>query len=97
MTSTQLRPKDDGRPLVAVWCSVPLLGEAVEFALEFAEVRSFAPSRGDLAGLLRWLRPDAVVVDSDERTPVLLRPQWGCGHAICVAATDASSSPNAVR
>lgn len=66
MTSVQLRPKDDGRPLVVVWCSVPLLGEAVDFALEFAEVRSFASSGGDLAGLLRWLRPDAVVVDSDE-------------------------------
>ena len=66
MTSVQLRPKDDGRPLVAVWCSVPLLGEAVDFALEFAEVRSFASSGGDLAGLLHWLRPDAVVVDSDE-------------------------------
>jgi hypothetical protein len=66
MTSTQLRPKDGERPLVAVWCSVPLLGEAVEFALEFAEVRSFASSGGDLAGLLRWLHPDAVVVDSEE-------------------------------
>lgn len=66
MSSTQLRPKDDGRPLVAVWCSVPLLGEAVDFALEFAEVRSFASSGGDLAGLLRWLRPDAVVVDNEE-------------------------------
>ena len=52
------------RPLVAVVCDVPLLGEAVESALEFAEVRSFTAHR-DTEGLLTWLRPDAVVVDSD--------------------------------
>ena len=32
--------------------------------LEFAEVRSFSAS-GDVAGLLRALRPDALIVDSD--------------------------------
>jgi len=33
--------------------------------LEFAEVRSFAASGGDVEGLLGWLRPDALIVDSD--------------------------------
>jgi hypothetical protein len=52
------------RPLVAVLCSVPLLGEALAVALDFAEVRTFT-SRGDgVAGLLAWVRPHAVVVDS---------------------------------
>jgi hypothetical protein len=58
-------PATTGRPLVAVVCAVPLLGEAVESALEFAEVRSFT-ARRDTAGLLQWLRPDAVVVDSED-------------------------------
>ena len=34
-------------------------------ALEFAEVRSFAASGGDLEGLLASLRPDALIVDSE--------------------------------
>ncbi len=34
-------------------------------ALEFAEVRSFSARGGDIAGLLHWLRPDALIVDSD--------------------------------
>lgn len=65
MSFIRLRPNDTTRPLVAVLCSVPLLGEAVGSALDFAEVRTFADRGGDLAGLLRWLRPDALIVDSD--------------------------------
>ena len=65
MTSTQLRLANTARPLVAVVCVVPLLGEAMESALDFAEVRSFSTSDGDIAGLLRWLRPDALIVDSE--------------------------------
>jgi len=56
----------NARPLVAIICAVPLLSEAVRSALEFAEVQSFAATGGDIAGLLRWLRPDAVVVDNDD-------------------------------
>jgi hypothetical protein len=56
---------DTRRPLVAVICSVPMLVEAVTSALEFAEVRAFSGDHGDTPGLLRWLRPDAVVVDTD--------------------------------
>jgi hypothetical protein len=33
-------------------------------ALEFAEVRSFAAGGGDVEGLLGWLHPDALIVDS---------------------------------
>jgi len=65
MSFIRLRPNDTTRPLVAVLCSVPLLGEAVGSALEFAEVRTFADRGGDISGLLRWLRPDALIVDSD--------------------------------
>jgi hypothetical protein len=65
MTAPQLRPQKRSRPLVAVVCAVPLLGEAMEPALEFAEVRTFSGRSGDIGGLLQWLRPDAVVVDDD--------------------------------
>ena len=52
------------QPLVAVLYSVPLLCEAISSALDdIAEVRMFRASRGDTVGLLRSLRPDAVVVD----------------------------------
>jgi hypothetical protein len=51
--------------MVVIICSVPLIEEAVGSALEFAEVRSFSDRGGGIAGLLSWLRPDAVVVDSD--------------------------------
>jgi len=64
MSTPHLRHMEE-RPLVAVVCAVPLLGEAIVSALEFAEVRSFTDRGGDVAGLLHWLRPDAVVVDSE--------------------------------
>lgn len=64
MTSTPLRSESKARPLVAVLCSVPLLGEAMGPALEFAEVRMFAASGGDVGGLLGALRPDALIVDN---------------------------------
>ena len=52
------------QPLVAVLYSVPLLCEAISSALDdIAEVRMFRARRGDIVGLLRSLRPDAVVVD----------------------------------
>jgi hypothetical protein len=53
------------RPFVAVISSVPLLGEALGSALEFADVRTFAAHGGNLSGLLEWLRPDALIVDRD--------------------------------
>src|ERR1051326_2752212 len=65
MSSTQLRLAYKARPLVAVVCLVPLLGGAMESALDFAEIRSFSASDGDIAGLLRWMRPDALIVDNE--------------------------------
>jgi hypothetical protein len=54
------------RPLIALICRVELLGEALHGALdEIAEVRTFPAGLGDTDGLLRSLRPDAVVVDDD--------------------------------
>src|SRR3954471_16281565 len=66
MSELHLRHSERKRPLVAVVCVVPLLGEAMMSALEFAEVRSFSERGGDITGLLEWLRPDAVVVDDAE-------------------------------
>jgi hypothetical protein len=54
----------NGRPLVAIICSVPLVGEAIRSALDFADVKSFTGKR-DTAGLLQWLKPDVVIVDSE--------------------------------
>jgi hypothetical protein len=64
MSTTRLRPSTRARPLVAVVCAVPLLGEAMRSALEFAEVQTFSAGGGDLVGLVRWLRPDALIVDT---------------------------------
>jgi hypothetical protein len=66
MSATTFGELDRVRPLVAVVCAVPLLAEAMISALDFAEVRPFNGRGGDISGLLQWLRPDAVVVDSDE-------------------------------
>jgi hypothetical protein len=60
------KAKGASRPLVAVVCSVPLIGEALTTTLDFAEVRSFSSRGGDIAGLLTWVRPDAVIVDSQD-------------------------------
>jgi uncharacterized Rossmann fold enzyme len=53
-------------PLVAVVSAVPMLSEALSDGLAgIAEVRAFPAGRADMAGLLRSLRPDAVIVDTD--------------------------------
>ena len=66
MSSTQLRLSKGVRPLVVVVCAFPLLGVAMRSALDFADVQTFSAAGGDLDGLLRWLRPDALIVDSDD-------------------------------
>jgi hypothetical protein len=81
MTSTHLRSDVETRPLVAVLCSVPLLGEAMSSTLEFAEVRSFAVG-GDVAGLLGALRPDALIVDSDAAAEAAT--QFACDNELPV-------------
>ena len=55
-----------GGPLVAALCRVPLLCEALASAFEgIAEIRAFPAELDDTDGLLRSLRPDAVVVDTE--------------------------------
>ena len=66
MNGVRPRPGDRVRPLVAVICAVPLLAEAIRASLDFADVQVFAAENGDAAGLLRWLKPDAAIVDSDQ-------------------------------
>jgi hypothetical protein len=52
-------------PLVIVVSAVPMLREALADSLdEIAEVRGVPARRRDTTGLLRWLAPDAVVVDT---------------------------------
>jgi hypothetical protein len=56
--------KSKRQPRVAVLYSVPLLCEALLAVLDdIAEVQTFPAGRGDTLGLLRCVRPDAVVVD----------------------------------
>jgi hypothetical protein len=77
-------------PLVVAVCGVPLLGEALEGALEgLAECKVVAAGQPDIAGLLRSLQPDAIVVDDEgeaeaaatysrfARIPVLYVPPHG--------------------
>jgi hypothetical protein len=53
--------------VVAVISRVPLIWEAVSGALDgIADVRWFPADAGDAGGLVRSMRPAAVVVDSDE-------------------------------
>lgn len=54
------------RPLAAVVCAVPLVAEAMTSALDFAEVRAFGARGGDIPGLLRSVRPDVIVVDTED-------------------------------
>lgn len=64
--ATTERAAGRAHPLVAVVSSVPMIFEALREALGvFAEVQSFPGNRGT-AGLLRSIRPAAVVVDDDE-------------------------------
>jgi hypothetical protein len=59
--------RSSGKPLVVAVFAVPLLREALAAALEdIADVQGFPAHRGDTIGLLRWLKPDAVVVDDDD-------------------------------
>ena len=65
MSAPAAQSVDAQHALVAVVCSVPIVAEAVGATLaDLAEVRTFPARRGDTAGLLRWLSPDAVVVDT---------------------------------
>ena len=66
------------QPRVAVLYSVPLLCEALDSALEdIAEVHSFRAGR-DTLGLLRAVRPDAIVVDDRDEAEEARR--WAKRH-----------------
>jgi hypothetical protein len=53
-------------PLVVAVCGVPLLGEAVAGALDgLADCKVVAAGQPDIAGLLRSLQPDTIVVDDE--------------------------------
>jgi hypothetical protein len=63
---TATAARQETHPLIAVIYTVPLLEEAMLAAVgDVTTVRSF-PAGRDTVGLLSWLRPDGVVVDSDE-------------------------------
>jgi hypothetical protein len=73
------------QPLVALLYSVPLLHEALLATLDsIAEVEAFPAGRGDVTGLLRSVRPDAIVVDdaieADEAVPWAKRHQTPLVH-----------------
>jgi hypothetical protein len=52
------------KPLVALLYSVPMLREALSSTLDsIADVQAFPAGRGDVTGLLRSVKPDAIVVD----------------------------------
>lgn len=55
------------KPFVVVLSHVPLVTDVIVDALEeIADVRAFTVQNGDTVGLLRSLRPDAIVVDGPE-------------------------------
>ena len=52
------------RPLVALVSSLPVVGVALEEAIDFADVRLFDAAYGEILDVLTRLRPDAIVVES---------------------------------
>ena len=75
----------DARPLVAVVCAVPLLGEAVESALDFAQVRAFASaettSRGFSVGCGRTRSSSTASRRQPPRRP---RSRWSTTSRSCM-------------
>lgn len=54
------------RRLVALACRVPLVGEGVASAFDGLAAVERVPAGADTLTVLRWLRPDVLVVDSEE-------------------------------
>ena len=64
--TTASAARHEHQPLIAVICTVPLLEEALLAAVgDVTTVRSF-PAGRDTTDLLSRLRPDGIVVDTDE-------------------------------
>ena len=54
-------------PLIAIVCAIPLLGQALCDALdELAECKVIPARQDDIAGLLKSMQPDAIVVDAED-------------------------------
>jgi hypothetical protein len=68
-------------PFVVVLYKVPLFCEALDSALDdLAEVQRFPAGRGDTVGLLRSIRPDAIVVDDPSEAERARR--WARRHRV---------------
>ena len=75
------------QPLVAILCSVPLIGVALCDALEgVAACKVISAHESDIGGLLLSLRPNAIVVDDAEMADVASR----FGRFVDVAVVDVS-------
>lgn len=71
------------QPLVALLYRVPLLCEALSSVLDdIGHVQAFPASRGDPVGLLRSIRPDAVVVDDRDEAESARR--WAKRHHVAL-------------
>jgi hypothetical protein len=68
-------------PLVAFFTTAPMLARALSEVFErIAEVQRFPAGRGDSAGLLRWLGPEALLVDDSQKAgeTVVFARDSGC-------------------
>lgn len=69
------------QPLVAFLYSVPLLHEALLSTFDsIADVQAFPAGRGDVTGLLRSVKPDAIVVDDADEADEA--QSWAKRHQI---------------
>lgn len=79
-----------GQPLVAFVCRAPVLSEALAASLALvADVRSFPAGRPDPEGLIRALRPDAVVVDDVGEAERLAQYARGARTPLVLIAAEA--------
>jgi hypothetical protein len=78
------------RPLVAFVCRAPVLSEALAASLALvADVRSFPAGRPDPEGLVRAIRPDALVVDDVEEAERLAPYARGARTPLVLIAAEA--------
>jgi hypothetical protein len=78
------------QPLVAFVCRAPVLSEALAASLALvADVRSFPAGRPDPEGLVRALRPDALVVDDVDEAERLAPYARGARTPLVLIAAEA--------
>jgi hypothetical protein len=79
------------QPLVAFVCRAPVLSEALAASLALvADVRSFPAGRPDPEGLVRALRPDALVVDDVDEAERLAPYARGARTPLVLIAAEAN-------